>query len=94
MTFHAYQRMLRINHAYHKITNGEPVTHAAFDNGYESLSGFNQTYKSILGKAPTRIIIIPCHRVIGSNGDLKGYGGGLARKKWLLAFENDNLNPR
>lgn len=226
MTFHAYQRMLRINCAFHKITNGEPVTHAAFDNGYESLSGFNETYKSIFGKAPTKInnkgvinimrfttplgpmfgcattegvclvdftdrkmletefkdlrkrlnaailpgsnphlehlqkelaeyfegqrtsftvplctpgtefqnqvwealqeipygetisyteqsvrlnkpnavravasanglnkiaIIIPCHRVIGNNGDLKGYGGGLARKKWLIDFENSNL---
>src|SRR5437868_10678475 len=29
-------------------------------------------------------IIVPCHRVIGSNGDLVGYGGDLRRKKWLL----------
>ncbi len=227
ITFHAYQRMLRINSAYHKITKGEPVTHAAFDNGYNSLSGFNESYKSIFGKAPTKVntkkiinitrfttplgpmfgcatlegvclvefsdrkkletkfrdlqkrlnapilpgtnrhlkllqkqlaeyfkgerisfsvplytpgtdfqnlvwtelqtipygetisyseqskklhkpnsgravasanglnkiaIIIPCHRVIGSNGDLKGYGGGLARKKWLIDFETNNLN--
>ena len=33
-------------------------------------------------------IIIPCHRVIGSNGKLIGYGGGLWRKKWLIDFEN------
>ncbi|OSI10841.1 methylated-DNA--[protein]-cysteine S-methyltransferase [Neisseria zoodegmatis] len=32
-------------------------------------------------------ILIPCHRVIGSNGDLTGYGGGLARKKALLELE-------
>ncbi len=32
-------------------------------------------------------IIIPCHRVIGSDGSLTGYAGGLARKKWLLDFE-------
>lgn len=32
-------------------------------------------------------IIVPCHRVIGSNGDLTGYGGGLWRKKWLLEHE-------
>ena len=32
-------------------------------------------------------IIIPCHRVIGSNGNLVGYGGGLWRKKWLIDFE-------
>jgi AraC family transcriptional regulator, regulatory protein of adaptative response / methylated-DNA-[protein]-cysteine methyltransferase len=32
-------------------------------------------------------IVIPCHRVIGSNGKLIGYGGGLHRKKWLLDHE-------
>ncbi|MFC2092316.1 methylated-DNA--[protein]-cysteine S-methyltransferase [Bacteroidota bacterium] len=34
-------------------------------------------------------IIIPCHRVIGSNGKLVGYGGELWRKKWLIGFENE-----
>jgi AraC family transcriptional regulator of adaptative response/methylated-DNA-[protein]-cysteine methyltransferase len=33
-------------------------------------------------------IVIPCHRVIGSNGKLIGYGGGLDRKKWLLDLES------
>lgn len=33
-------------------------------------------------------IIVPCHRVIGSNGKLTGYGGGLERKEWLLAHES------
>lgn len=32
-------------------------------------------------------IVIPCHRVIGANGDLTGYGGGLARKRWLITHE-------
>jgi alkylated DNA nucleotide flippase Atl1 len=32
-------------------------------------------------------IIVPCHRVIGSNGTLTGYGGGLPTKAWLLALE-------
>jgi methylated-DNA-[protein]-cysteine S-methyltransferase len=35
-------------------------------------------------------IIIPCHRVIGSNGDLTGYGGGLWRKEWLLKHESQS----
>ncbi|MBP6871796.1 MAG: methylated-DNA--[protein]-cysteine S-methyltransferase [Bacteroidales bacterium] len=34
-------------------------------------------------------IIVPCHRVIGSDGSLTGYAGGLWRKKWLLDFESD-----
>ena len=33
-------------------------------------------------------IIVPCHRVIGSNGSLTGYAGGLHRKQWLLNHEN------
>ncbi|MFO1022803.1 MAG: methylated-DNA--[protein]-cysteine S-methyltransferase [Planctomycetales bacterium] len=32
-------------------------------------------------------IIVPCHRVIGANGKLTGYGGGLPNKEWLLAWE-------
>lgn len=39
------------------------------------------------GKNPIAIII-PCHRVIGSDGSLTGYAGGLERKKWLLAHES------
>ena len=34
-------------------------------------------------------IIIPCHRVIGANGQLTGYGGGLWRKEWLLNHERN-----
>jgi methylated-DNA-[protein]-cysteine S-methyltransferase len=32
-------------------------------------------------------VIVPCHRIIGSNGSLTGYGGGLDRKRWLLRHE-------
>ena len=39
------------------------------------------------GKNPLWIVV-PCHRVIGSNGDLTGYAGGLHRKKWLLEHES------
>lgn len=39
------------------------------------------------GKNPIGIII-PCHRVVGSDGSLVGYAGGLHRKKWLLAHES------
>ncbi|QFZ54331.1 methylated-DNA--[protein]-cysteine S-methyltransferase [Oceanihabitans sp. IOP_32] len=41
------------------------------------------------GKNPIWIII-PCHRVIGSDGSLTGYAGGLHRKKWLLEHESPN----
>ena len=224
ITFHAYQRMYRINTAFKKIQNGDSVTSTAFDAGYESLSGFNDSFKSVFGVSPSNskhkividltrfetplgtmfagateqgiclleftdrrmletefkqlttllnativqgenqyfpllhqqlneyfegqrkeftiplvtpgsvfqqavwkelqnipygttrsykqqatalknpdavravasangmnriAIIIPCHRVIGSDGSLTGYGGGLWRKKWLLDLENE-----
>jgi AraC family transcriptional regulator, regulatory protein of adaptative response / methylated-DNA-[protein]-cysteine methyltransferase len=226
ITFHAYQRMFRINSAFKKIKNGENVTRSAFESGYDSLSGFTDAFKSIFGVSPvkskeqniidlTRIetplgtmfvcaveegicllefsdrkmletqftslakrlnatiiqgpnkhfdllkkelveyfdgklkiftvplfypgtefqksvwnelrnipfgktrsyqeqaielnkpkavravanangmnkisIIIPCHRVIGSDGNLTGYGGGLWRKKWLLELEKKSI---
>jgi AraC family transcriptional regulator of adaptative response/methylated-DNA-[protein]-cysteine methyltransferase len=229
MTFHAYQRMLRINCAYQKIKTGKSVIDSAFESGYDSLSGFGESYRSIFGEPPTspgqkeiihikritteigpmfacassqglclleftdrrmletefkdlgkrlnaailpgenihleqtekevreyfrgerkvfnvkldtpgtdfqqsvwdgllnipygetrsykeqahkignpnavravasangqnRIsIIIPCHRVIGSDGSLTGYGGGLHRKKWLLDLEKENISIR
>ncbi|HEB63117.1 MAG TPA: methylated-DNA--[protein]-cysteine S-methyltransferase [Gammaproteobacteria bacterium] len=225
ITFHAYQRMLRINTAFNRIKKGETVTNSAFESGYDSLSGFNESYRSIFGDSATHSndksiinivrfttpigpmfacasqkgiclldftdrkmletefkdlckrlsavilpganshldqvqselseyfsgkrkeftvplhtpgtdfqqsvwkvlqeipygetrsykqqaiamnnpkavravasangynrvgIIIPCHRVIGSDGRLVGYGGGLHRKKWLLDFEQSN----
>jgi methylated-DNA-[protein]-cysteine S-methyltransferase len=36
-------------------------------------------------------IIVPCHRVVGSDGRLTGYGGGLWRKEWLLRHEGNDL---
>lgn len=38
-------------------------------------------------------IILPCHRIIGSNGTLTGYGGGLWRKQWLLEHEGIRVTP-
>lgn len=226
MTFQAYQRAFRINSAFKKIQQGEPVTSVAFDSGFESLSGFGESFKAIFGISPknskqrtvidlTRLetplgtmfacateegicllefsdrkmletelkaiakylnativqgenrhfdtlrtqltayfegkltefllpihslgtdfqqsvwtalqqipygktstylaqaralnrteavravgnangmnrisILVPCHRVVGANGDLTGYGGGLWRKKWLLEHEQKHL---
>ncbi len=226
MTFQSYQRLLRINSAFTSIRKGETITNSAFDSGYESLSGFNDSYKSIFGDSASQSkdkviiniirftsplgpmfacasetgvclldftdrktleaefkdlckrlnavilpgtnthlkllqkqlgeyfqgkrktfsvdlhypstefresvwtelqnipygttrsykqqsialgnpkavravaaangqnrinILIPCHRVIGTDGSLTGYGGGLHRKKWLLDFEKEHL---
>ena len=225
ITFHAWQRMIRLNSAFQKLQKGQDVTGTAFDSGYESLSGFGESFKNTFGFPPSRrgpgrivsarridtpigplfacavdegvcylqfvdqrtlekeikdlcrlwkarmihgnhrhlvllekqlseyftakrrtfqiplwtpgtefqkkswaelqkvpygntisykeqarrlgaaqairaagsanrknriTIVIPCHRVMGSDGDLRGYAGGLWRKKWLIEFESRN----
>jgi methylated-DNA-[protein]-cysteine S-methyltransferase len=37
---------------------------------------------------------VPCHRVIGADGSLTGYGGGVERKKWLLAHEGIEIGQQ
>jgi methylated-DNA-[protein]-cysteine S-methyltransferase len=52
-----------------------------------------KTYTRAVGNANGKnplAIVVPCHRVIGANGTLTGYAGGLWRKKWLLQFESTN----
>ena len=38
-------------------------------------------------------VVVPCHRVIGADGSLTGYGGGLGRKRWLLEHERAAISP-
>lgn len=52
MTFHAFQRMFKINSAFKKLQQGENVLDVALDNGYESLSGFNDSFKNVFGVSP------------------------------------------
>jgi methylated-DNA-[protein]-cysteine S-methyltransferase len=43
------------------------------------------------GRNPV-VVLLPCHRVIGADGSLTGFGGGLPVKKWLLQHETDVLS--
>lgn len=52
MTFHVFQRMFKINSAFKKLQQGENVLDVALDNGYESLSGFNDSFKNVFGVSP------------------------------------------
>ena len=52
MTFQAYQRLFRINAAFKKMQSGESITHTAYDVGFESLSGFADSFKNIFGVSP------------------------------------------
>ncbi len=53
MTYHAFQRMYRINEAMIELSQGRNATETAFDSGYESLSGFGYTFKKLTGRTPT-----------------------------------------
>lgn len=52
MTFHAFQRMYRINSAFKKLQQGDTIMDVALDNGFESLSGFNESFKNVFGVSP------------------------------------------
>lgn len=52
MTFQAFQRMHKLNSAFKKLSSGENVAETAFNSGYESLSGFNESFKNIFGVSP------------------------------------------
>lgn len=54
MAFHAFQRMNRINTALKKIQQGESVINVAYDSGFESLSGFSDSFKAIFGVSPSK----------------------------------------
>ena len=59
--------------------------------GRESMSP--QAVGGAVGRNPISIII-PCHRVVGADGSLTGYAGGLERKRWLLAWEGCQIREK
>ena len=72
-----------------RIKPGSPITYAALakrmNNPLAILAIASANGKNNL------MIAVPCHRVIGSNGELVGFAGGLWRKKWLLAHETEMM---
>ena len=77
-----------------EIPFGETVTYGwiadqiAKERGLERMSA--QAVGGAVGHNPISIIV-PCHRVVGANGSLTGYGGGIMRKKALLELEGIDL---
>jgi AraC family transcriptional regulator of adaptative response/methylated-DNA-[protein]-cysteine methyltransferase len=53
ITFHAYQRQHKMNQAYDRIKQGSSVINSAFDSGFNSLSGFNESFQKITGFIPS-----------------------------------------
>ena len=74
-----------------KIPYGKTTSYGAIADGLGKPRA-SRAVGSANGKNPIAIII-PCHRVIGSDGSLTGYGGGLWRKRWLIGFEKGEVEP-
>jgi len=76
-------RALRNVHAGHTASYSEIAETIGAATAVRSVGAAN-------GANPVALIV-PCHRIIGSNGTLTGYGGGLKRKEWLLRHEGCRL---
>jgi methylated-DNA-[protein]-cysteine S-methyltransferase len=77
------------------IPHGEVTTYKAIAKSiaevYGRLSMSAQAVGGAVGHNPISIII-PCHRVVGSDGDLTGFAGGVEKKKWLLRLEKADMS--
>lgn len=69
---------------------GQTTTYAEIAKGIAKRRGLSSMSAQAAGNAVAHnpiSLIIPCHRVLGSDGSLTGYAGGLEKKEWLLAME-------
>lgn len=92
MTFQSYQRALRINKAFGSIKHGGKVTHSAFDSGYDSLSGFGDTFKKATGFAPVdskHQQLIAITRILTPLGPM--IAGAIDHKICLLEFTDRRM---
>ena len=73
-----------------EILYGKTVTYGDIAKRIAKKRGMKRMSAQAVGGAVGRngiAIIVPCHRVIGSDGRLTGYAGGMDKKKWLLTLE-------
>lgn len=79
----------RVWNALQQIPHGTTISYKSLAMQIASPNAM-QAVGSANGRNPLAVIV-PCHRVIGHNGDLKGYAYGIERKKWLFKHENSLL---
>lgn len=70
------------------VTYGQLAAQAAKELGREKMSA--QAVGGAVGHNPISLIV-PCHRVVGADGSLTGYAGGVEKKAWLLEWEQKNI---
>lgn len=91
-TTHFYKSVLEIVQTIpfgQTMTYGEIASHIAKQRGLAKMSA--QAVGQAIGSNPI-LLIIPCHRVVGANGNLTGYAGGLEKKLQLLTMEKANVS--
>ena len=74
------------------IPYGETLSYRGLAELYEKETGQATSPRAVggaVGRNPISLIL-PCHRVVGSDGSLTGYAGGLRRKEWLLSWEQQS----
>lgn len=80
---------LRVWESLRRIPFGETISYGELARRVGSPDGF-RAVGAANGRNPLPIIV-PCHRVVGSDGSLTGFGGGIERKRWLLGHERLDL---
>ncbi|MEO5284044.1 methylated-DNA--[protein]-cysteine S-methyltransferase [Limosilactobacillus allomucosae] len=91
----ATEFQLRVYNALQKIPYGHTVTYKELSDAIQEGHAVKKNLSRAVGNAIGHnqiLLIVPCHRVIGSNGSLTGYAGGLERKKALLRLERKSSN--
>ena len=83
---------LAVWHELLTIPSGKTTTYGAIANKLELGKTGARAVGGAVGRNPVGVLV-PCHRVVGANGALTGYGGGLPRKRWLLHHEGALLVP-
>ena len=81
-----WEELLKIPYG-ETVTYGELARKTAQRLGKEHMSA--QAVGGAVGHNPVSVLV-PCHRVIGSNGSLTGYAGGVEKKEWLLRHEKEH----
>jgi len=84
----AFQRAVWV--ALRAIPPGETITYAELARRI-GRPGAARAVGSAVARNPVSIVV-PCHRVVGSDGSLTGYAGGVERKQWLLAHEREAVS--
>lgn len=75
----------RVWHELRQIPVGQTCSYSDIANRIDSPRGVRAV--GLANGSNPIAIIVPCHRVIGADGSLTGYGGGIERKRWLLVHE-------